>query len=491
MRPCVFARPRSEAAASFTILTGIGGVLHDYTADQLLAMYMTVASNRAETKHEANCRSVRGQFMSQLEDRFGNYVERVTGPHGRSQFRAVARPDLYNGLVDETLERVKPWFTRHILAEGCGTEAPAELIYRGDPRGEHAMETLRYHHIIEPQCFLHLTMAWKLGAPRFHRIIPDFSTRQGLRDSPNNDGGGDRFEAPELSNAELTELAADVQWEWDRRGRLSGSALALRVNGKDLATVPLNSVEGVRLDLSATPEIVELVTEMGDRPVVATYLALDGDQGELPSRSLVEHAMGDRVISLVVLQPGSRKMAATVDAGYADQSHYCPKGLAVRSLREEELGWLMKSAKYRMNPVRQKAAGRTWDDLLNEAMLAAMERRPWNASIDPFAYFVTVIRGLAHDWRRKKFDEVYLEDSPAAIYRAASEPAVETRMVCRQRIERLEQLLAGDAMALAVVQKLKDQWNAAEIRDALHLSVRQYETAMKRVRRIGRRAGLG
>jgi DNA-directed RNA polymerase specialized sigma24 family protein len=164
----------------------------------------------------------------------------------------------------------------------------------------------------------------------------------------------------------------------------------------------------------------------------------------------------------------------------------------------------------RMDFLRLKAIARlharglppdvSWDDLLQEAFTRAMtgsRRKP--QSVAMVAFLAGIMRSLrAEHWRRARGGPVSNEtlriDHQRDLSRAAElrDPGcdLEQALLAREQIEAIEQLFAGDPVALGILAGLAEGRSAAQIRAGMGVSKIDYDSARKRMRRALLREGL-
>jgi DNA-directed RNA polymerase specialized sigma24 family protein len=164
----------------------------------------------------------------------------------------------------------------------------------------------------------------------------------------------------------------------------------------------------------------------------------------------------------------------------------------------------------RMDFLRLKAIARlharglppdvSWDDLLQEAFTRAMtgsRRKPQGVAM--VAFLAGVMRSLrAEHWRRAHggpaSNETLRIDHQRDLSRAAElrDPGcdLEQALLAREQIEAIEQLFAGDPVALGILAGLAEGRSAAHIRAGMGVSKTDYDSARKRMRRALLREGL-
>jgi DNA-directed RNA polymerase specialized sigma24 family protein len=149
----------------------------------------------------------------------------------------------------------------------------------------------------------------------------------------------------------------------------------------------------------------------------------------------------------------------------------------------------------RMDFLRLKAIARlharglppdvTWDDLLQEAftrVIVGARLKP--ESVPMVAFLAGIMRSLrAEHWRRAR--------GPGSRETLRIDhPDLEHALIAREQLDAIQQLFAGDALALGILAGLAEGRSAAQIRAALAITKTAYDSARKRMRRALLREGL-
>jgi len=163
----------------------------------------------------------------------------------------------------------------------------------------------------------------------------------------------------------------------------------------------------------------------------------------------------------------------------------------------------------RMDFLRLKAIARwharglppdvTWDDLLQEAftrVIVGSRRKPEGVSM--VAFLAGIMRSLrAEHWRRVRGgpgsrETLRLDHQDLSRAVALPDPAadLEHALIAREQLVAIQQLFAGDAVALRILAGLAEGLTAAQMRAALRISKTEYDSARKRMRRALLREGL-
>jgi len=158
------------------------------------------------------------------------------------------------------------------------------------------------------------------------------------------------------------------------------------------------------------------------------------------------------------------------------------------------IGELTRADSLRLESIgRLYAWGTSWAaaDLLQEAMLAALERRRWRVDLSTTVFLVGVMRSLANSERKSErlapLDLALAggETSNAEFTTAAGDSTPEEDLAEDQAAEllirRLERLFADDPQVLRVIQGRAAGEAPAAIKASLGLDQREYETVCRRL----------
>lgn len=171
--------------------------------------------------------------------------------------------------------------------------------------------------------------------------------------------------------------------------------------------------------------------------------------------------------------------------------------MAIESLTPDELLRLRGFAIWRVRGLGPRSDGKNHDDLMQEAVTrtVAGERR-WNeGSVSFVTHLLGAMRSISNHWATQ-----YTRDTPVAfsaldettvdgridnpIERVPSEtPGPEAQLACKEEVEAIERLFAGDAAAARVLDGLRGGLSGPAIQAATGCSKMEYETIMKRIRR--------
>jgi DNA-directed RNA polymerase specialized sigma24 family protein len=159
-------------------------------------------------------------------------------------------------------------------------------------------------------------------------------------------------------------------------------------------------------------------------------------------------------------------------------------GSALAALSEDDLLRLRAIARLR---ARSLPGGTSWSDLLHEAVVRALAgARPWPPGVPLLAFLAGVMRSLVDEqWRRRR-----LLDTLPAPEGAGPVNDPERVYAAAEALAAIHRLFATDMPATRVITGLLDGMTADEIRRHYGLSVVEYDTARRRIRRTLLRHGL-
>ncbi len=140
-----------------------------------------------------------------------------------------------------------------------------------------------------------------------------------------------------------------------------------------------------------------------------------------------------------------------------------------------------------------------WDDLLQEALtrvIVGSRRKP--EAVSMVAFLAGIMRSLrAEHWRRVRGgpgsrETLRIDHQDLSRATALRDPAadLERALIAREQLGAIEQLFAGDPVALRILAGSAEGHSAAQIRAALKISKTEYDSARKRMRRALLREGL-
>ena len=165
---------------------------------------------------------------------------------------------------------------------------------------------------------------------------------------------------------------------------------------------------------------------------------------------------------------------------------------AVAFLTPGQLLRLKKYAQWRMKALGRKAAGRTYEDLLSEALTATISgHRGVRPGLDLCEHLIGAMRSISTSWRAKCEIDLYLEselpgppdESAGPIENAATTLDPERILAAKEELARIRKAFAKDGVALEVLDGLGMGCTADEIQAHLRISADEYGAATKRIRR--------
>jgi hypothetical protein len=186
--------------------------------------------------------------------------------------------------------------------------------------------------------------------------------------------------------------------------------------------------------------------------------------------------------------------SVALSEGHDDGASLDEVQAAIRSLTEEELLRLERYARFRIRSLGGRTLGRDHEDLLREALVATLggERRWKRRKVSFFTHLVGVMRSLSSHWNEKErnagvFSESELSPDPLKYsplhYVSSSVPGPDRIVEAQQEIRRIEAHFSSDSDVMAILHGLKEGMTGPEIQVASKLDRKDYESAMKRMRR--------
>lgn len=170
---------------------------------------------------------------------------------------------------------------------------------------------------------------------------------------------------------------------------------------------------------------------------------------------------------------------------------------AVEALTRQESRRLERFARGAISSLGRAARGRDWEELLREAVSASYDgRRRWNKeSVDFTRHLVGAMWSISSHWR-DQFDpnEAFLESEvirvssdgqPSSHLLNVPSPVAdpERELVAKEEVGRIELIASNNILASVIVGGLRDRMTGSQIREELGISQKDYETAMKWLRR--------
>ncbi len=197
--------------------------------------------------------------------------------------------------------------------------------------------------------------------------------------------------------------------------------------------------------------------------------------------------MGLRMIEVpdnVVLRSETEEQAASIDEVQS----------AIRSLTEEELLRLERYARYRIRSLGGRTLGRDHEDLLEEAVVATLggERRWKRRKVGFFTHLVGVMRSLSSHWNERERTVSVLNESDVSdesgkfspiSSASSSSPSVERVLEAQQQLRRIKAHFEHDEDVMSILDGLSEGLTGPEIQVNASLDRKNYESALKRMRR--------
>ena len=162
---------------------------------------------------------------------------------------------------------------------------------------------------------------------------------------------------------------------------------------------------------------------------------------------------------------------------------------------------LRYKAKFWAGSLGRHAAGRDWEDLLNEALTQLLSgQRAWNPEIGIVQVIDQAMRSIRWSWRAKGErsgveavvsvapTDASEDEDQATVVRATDSP--ESLAADRELIDRIEELFADDEDAQTVLTGYQLGLSGPELREVSGLDRKEFEAARRRIRRGVLREGL-
>jgi hypothetical protein len=175
---------------------------------------------------------------------------------------------------------------------------------------------------------------------------------------------------------------------------------------------------------------------------------------------------------------------------------------AIEALTPGELLKLKHFAAWRVRGLARASCGRTWEDLLSEAVLSTLEGaanngsgRCWNRNVDLVTHLAGAMRSISSHWRRDfvEEEEVFLESELATrsgeegwispLENAASDDPCQDRYVAaREEWDLIATLFHDDVAARKVLEGWLREMTPREVMQVLEPTKWKYEQTVKRIR---------
>ena len=174
---------------------------------------------------------------------------------------------------------------------------------------------------------------------------------------------------------------------------------------------------------------------------------------------------------------------------------------ALTSLTDMEMAHLRYRAKFWAGSLGRHAAGRDWEDLLNEALTRLLSgQRSWNPEIGIVQVIDQAMRSIRSSWSEKgersgveALVSVAPTDAADDEGRVTVVPATESPeslAADRELIDQIQQLFADDEDAQTVLTGYDLGMKGPELLEVSGLSRKEFEAARRRIRRGIVREGL-
>lgn len=164
---------------------------------------------------------------------------------------------------------------------------------------------------------------------------------------------------------------------------------------------------------------------------------------------------------------------------------------AIENMSATDLYRLEQFAKYRIRGLGRRALGRSYEDLIKEAMVATLGgNRNWKIHKVGFVgHMMAVVRSISSHWKEKAYSETYLEsefsdENKKSILETPSQtPSAETVLSAKEKLQTIYRHFSGDEQVSKLFSSLEQGLTSTEAQETFGLSKKQYEAAVKRLRR--------
>jgi hypothetical protein len=171
---------------------------------------------------------------------------------------------------------------------------------------------------------------------------------------------------------------------------------------------------------------------------------------------------------------------------------------AVETLTKPQLAKLSLYARARITALWRRAEGRDQDDLLQEALAATLcgKRHWYKGRVDFVGHLIGAMRSIASAWAEKCDQGApYLESELSTTNEQGepvnpvsnvsdSTPTVERALDAQHELVTIQALFKNDSNVILVMEGLRDGMTGPEMQAQLGLSEKDYNAALKRMRRI-------
>lgn len=167
---------------------------------------------------------------------------------------------------------------------------------------------------------------------------------------------------------------------------------------------------------------------------------------------------------------------------------------------------LNQFAQFRIKSIGRSAEGRDHEDLLMEAVALTLERkRIWNrTSVDMVGHLMGVMKSVSSHWAehvQTRGNNTYLESEVTQIsdegnvitllgQAACQRPSPAQIVEASRELNGIKMTFCSDKVVSDILSGLEAEMTGAEIREVLGLTTKEFDTAMKRLRRKARAVGV-
>jgi hypothetical protein len=264
---------------SFYTALGLCRLLYSYSTPETMEIYNVVVQDPDRVKDDYYYRSRKGRLMQEMKERFGGLVTTFRGQRGEEKFRAHQEPARFCGLVKDCLSLFTPWFTSCLVHEGfdpVSQELSGLTFKGGPPDDEHRVEVNRIHTLLHPDCYGRLIRSLRFDPPEHRLQIPQFNFAADSAGGP----GGDRRQAPELSEEEIMAIAGQLADQAARRKTTVGSWLRVLVDGCERARLDPRQASSARVEVDEGAEVIEVHGQhRGEDVLLAVYVLPSNEEG--------------------------------------------------------------------------------------------------------------------------------------------------------------------------------------------------------------------
>jgi hypothetical protein len=170
---------------------------------------------------------------------------------------------------------------------------------------------------------------------------------------------------------------------------------------------------------------------------------------------------------------------------------------AILALSEAELLRLKKFAVWRIRGLGRKARGRTYEDLMGEAVGNILGgTRPWRKPVDFHIHLQGCIRSISNAWSQKNDIDLWFESEtdglesdpqsrkvPVLAGARDAGPNPEDRAQVKQQMDRVYRIFPCGTTDRQIIDCWANGQNHSEAQAELGLSKNMYNAAVKRIRR--------